>query len=173
MVSGHPYYEQYVVKNYSPDQEGKYIKDEDVKRPHNHRWTKSCSDEAHSWNLWSTACAPTYRTCVECMRAGPLGQVCNECNRHHTAGYMILVSEDHQKILDSITVAEMFGKGIEVAKADMKNLPNMQRMKHFTYGYMASRVQARYRNIENSFEMERIIRKFWAEYQTMINEDED
>jgi hypothetical protein len=172
MVSGHPYYEEYVVKNYSPDQEGSDIKDEDVVRPRNHRWTLSGSNETHSWNLSSTACGPTYGTCVECTRAGPLAQVCNECNRHHTAGYMILVSEDGQKILDSITIAQMFGKGIEVAKADLKNNPKMQRMKPFTYDYMASRVQARYRNIENPYEMGRLIWECWANYQTMIDEDE-
>jgi hypothetical protein len=107
------------------------------------------------------------------MRAGPLAKECSECNRH-TAGYMILVSKDGRKILDSITIAEMFGKGLEVAKADWKNDPKMQNMKHFTFEYMARIkriVQAKYSNVENPYEMVRIIRQFWAEYRTMIDED--
>jgi hypothetical protein len=92
MISGHPYYEEYVVMNYSTDQKGRDIKDEDIVRPLNHRYSLFGSNETHSWRRLSTAAAPTYGTCVECMRAGPLAQVCNECNSH-TAVYMILVSE--------------------------------------------------------------------------------
>ena len=48
------------VANYTPDQEGQYIKDDDVVRPKNKRYAVKCSTEVSTWHHKSRACCPTY-----------------------------------------------------------------------------------------------------------------
>jgi hypothetical protein len=60
----------------------------------------------------------TYGTCIACMNSGPVCNVCMECynNGFKTAGFLIVKKE--QKILDSITIMEIFGQNQQKAKAD-------------------------------------------------------
>jgi hypothetical protein len=51
---------RYLVVGYLEDQAGQPIKDEDVTRPRNHRWTEQGSDEVKEFGLKNTDRAPTY-----------------------------------------------------------------------------------------------------------------
>ena len=103
---------QRIIKAYTDDQEGKDIRDEDVLRPSNGRYTKQGSPETKTWEQKSTGRCPTYGTCTFCFKAGPAGKKCLCTNGE----YLILFYRSH--IIDSITFGEMFGEELEVAKAD-------------------------------------------------------
>ena len=103
---------QRIVKGYTDDQEGKDIRDEDVVRPSNGKYTKQGSPETNSWQHKSTGRCPTYGTCSFCFKAGPTGKKCT-CTY---GNYLILFYRGH--VVDSITLGEMFGEELEVAKAD-------------------------------------------------------
>jgi hypothetical protein len=123
-----------VLKRYTPDQEGQDIQDHDVARPSNERYYRPSvgvhDQEMYSWEWISNARAPTYGSCGGCMRSGPLGKVCMDCNdKGWKNDYRMM--RDGQKILDSITLAEIFGQGHEVAKADRFCTPKMQVMREY------------------------------------------
>jgi len=125
--------QRFIVVNYSADQEGQDIRDEDVVRPHNHRWTiRYAIDpdaEIQSWKIKSFARCPTYGSCQKCLKSGPVGTVCNECPiKNFKPGYVILRSEDGSKILDSITIAQMLGRPHQTAKADRVFKTGMDRI---------------------------------------------
>jgi hypothetical protein len=101
-----------IVKGYTDDQEGKDIRDEDVVRPSNGKYTKQGSLETNSWQQKSSAGCPTYGTCGFCFKAGPTGKKCVCTN----GGYGILFYRGY--IIDSIMFGEMFVEELEVAKAD-------------------------------------------------------
>jgi hypothetical protein len=73
-----------VVRNCTPDQEGKDIKEKDVVRPSNRchcrRHAGVHDEEMRSWKWKSNARAPTHGSCGGCMKNGPLGKVCMECD---------------------------------------------------------------------------------------------
>jgi len=121
-----------VLTNYTPDQEGKDIKETDVVRPSNRRYCRKSAgvhdEEIRSWKWKSNARAPTHGSCGGCMKSGPLGKVCMDCDdKGWKNDYRMM--KDGQKILDSITLAEIFGQGHEVAKADRFCTPEMQVMR--------------------------------------------
>ena len=92
---------QYVVCNYTPDQEGQDIKDEDVVRPENHHYAICGDTEVWTWRSKSVARCPTYSTCMMCMNCGPVGQVCMEWYNKSglkTAGFVIIRND--RKIID-------------------------------------------------------------------------
>jgi hypothetical protein len=101
-----------IIMGYTDDQEGKDIRDEDVVRPSNGKYTKQGSPETNSWQHKSTGRCPTYGTCSFCFKAGPTGKKCT-CTY---GNYLILFYRGH--VVDSITLGEMFEEELEVAKAD-------------------------------------------------------
>ena len=125
--------QRFIVVNYSADQEGQVIRDEDVVRPLNHRWTICYTNdpdaEILSWQKKSYAGCPTYGSCQKCLKSGPVGKVCNECPiKKFKPGYVIMGNEDGSKILDSITIAQMLGRPHETAMADRVLKPGMDRI---------------------------------------------
>ena len=60
-----------IVVGYTNDQEGQDIRDEDVVRPANKKWTKQGSTETHDWQMKSSARRPKYGPCDHCYKAGP------------------------------------------------------------------------------------------------------
>jgi hypothetical protein len=107
---------KFIVKRYSPDQQGQDIKDEDVVRPSNYRYCYAGSPESIAWKFKSTARCPTYGSCFVCMRSGPAGKRCNACLSEPPGIYTILLYRGN--ILDSITLAGICETGHETAKAD-------------------------------------------------------
>jgi hypothetical protein len=93
-------------------------------RPNNHKWALNCSGETHEWKKKSSGRCPTYGTCSLCWKAGPAGKKCT-CTQ---GNYLILFYG--LNTLDSITVADIIGQVLEVARADcMQNwvrTPTMQ-----------------------------------------------
>jgi hypothetical protein len=59
--------------NYTPDQEGKEIRQEDVVRLMNRKITTM--KEVAKWKEISRSRAPTYGSCEYCFRSGPLVNV--------------------------------------------------------------------------------------------------
>jgi hypothetical protein len=89
------------------------IRDEDVVRPPNHKWTKTNND----WKLKTTARCPTYGSCEYCFRSGPVGKRCIDYGHGDIqATYKVAVMDGY--IMDSITLAEIAEKGHEQARAD-------------------------------------------------------
>ncbi len=119
---------QMINKNYTPDQQGQDIRDDDVVRPHNHKWARA--DDIATMRALSADRCPTYGSCVKCFRSGPYGRLCSNCNKDNVtlnkngSHYVILMkkSDKHGRgnsvILDSITLSQIFQAGHETAKAD-------------------------------------------------------
>ena len=114
-----------INKNYTPDQQGQDIRDQDVVRPVNHKWAGP--DEMSTWRVLSADRAPTYGSCGRCFRSGPYGRLCNICNKDHVTlkkdglHYQILLTSfegGKPAVLDSITLSEIFRAGHETARAD-------------------------------------------------------
>jgi hypothetical protein len=128
----------YAVCNYTPGQNGQEIKDEDVVPPANHRYAICGDTEVHTWRKKSRAACPTYGTCMTCMNCGLVGQVCMECYNKSglkTDGFIMIWND--QKIIDSITLMEIFGRNHQKAKADRFNDSNMQRSQQLTTDLLA------------------------------------
>jgi len=112
--------------NYTDDQFGKHIRNEDVVRPHNHLFYLMCSPETQTWKLKSRADCPTYGTCPMCYKCGPTALSCDNCpidNGFPT--YCILTFRE--KILDSVTLGEILKTGNVTAQADRCVIPNMRK----------------------------------------------
>jgi hypothetical protein len=75
--------------NYTPYQEGKEIRQEDVVRPMNRKITTT--KEVAKWKEISRSRAPTYGSCEYCFRNGPLGKRCNQCNNGEYEAILLLV----------------------------------------------------------------------------------
>ena len=117
-----------INKNYTPDQEGQDIRDEDVVRPHNHRWARA--DEIATMRALSADRCPTYGSCVKCFRSGPYGRLCSNCNTDNVtlnkngSHYVILMKESEKcgrvqrVVLDSITLSQICRAGQEIVRAD-------------------------------------------------------
>jgi hypothetical protein len=104
-----------INKNYTPDQQGQDIRDADVVRPHNHKWSRP--DETATMRVLSADRCPTYGSCVKCFRSGPYGRLCNNYNEDNVTlnknglHYVILQkTSKHGKnsVLDSITLSKIF-----------------------------------------------------------------
>jgi hypothetical protein len=109
-------YHGQIVIGYTVDQQGQNIRDKDIVRPKNHNWAQNGSGEIHEWEKKSSGTCPTNGTCSLCWKAGPAGKKCT-CTH---GKYLILFYG--LNTLDSITVADIIGQDLEVARADrMKN----------------------------------------------------
>jgi hypothetical protein len=101
-----------INKGYTDDQEGKDIRNEDVVRASNGKFTKQGSPETNSWHQKTASVCPTYGSCNFCYKAGPIGKKCVCTN----GGHHILFHRGY--ILDSIYIGELLEEELEVAKAD-------------------------------------------------------
>jgi hypothetical protein len=119
-----PTYHERIVIGYTVDQQGQNIRDKDIVRPDKRRWARNGSGETHEWEKKSLGTCPTYGTCELCWKAGPAGKKCT-CA---FGNYLILLYG--LNTLDSITVADIIGQDLEVARANrMQNwnrTPTMQ-----------------------------------------------
>jgi hypothetical protein len=77
-----------INKNYTPDQEGQEIRQEDVVRPLNPKITTM--KEVAKWKEISRSRAPTYGSCEYCFRSEPLGKCCNRCNNGEYEAILLL-----------------------------------------------------------------------------------
>ena len=57
---------RYIVLNYTEDQTGQDIREENVVRPDNRKWSAVGADEVKEWRWKSSARCPTYGTCSCC-----------------------------------------------------------------------------------------------------------
>jgi hypothetical protein len=130
----------YDVVNYTNYQAGEDIRDEDVVRPCNHRYSINGSVERWTWALKNRSSTLTYGSCTKCFKAGPNGQVCLDHDGDHSHGFMMLAIEGNEfnsgqwiptRLIDSLTLAEMFGLGVQVCKGHKLQHPRMQRTKEF------------------------------------------
>jgi hypothetical protein len=111
-----PTYQERIVIGYTVDQQGQNIRDKDIVRPKNRKWAQNGSGETHKWKKKSLGWCPTCGTCLLCWKARPVGKKCT-CTH---GNYLILFYK--LNTLDSITVADIIGQDLEVARADrMKN----------------------------------------------------
>jgi len=140
-----------IVTRYTPDQEGKNIRDEDVVRPSNHRWCYQGGKETATWKSKSVGRCPTYGSCMYCLKSGPLGRFCQDCEDNglgFQSGYRIL--RNQEKLLDSITIAEMFNPGHhETAKADRFYNPAIVHYESFKETQMTLAAERKYRHIKD------------------------
>ena len=125
------------VVNYTQDQEGQDIREEDVVRPANHRYTIDGNGEAATWKLKNHSRTMTYGTCDDCFKAGPNGMPCLEHGGDYSHRYIMFTIRQHKflpgRLIDSLTLAEMFGLGHQVARADGLVYPVMQHKYQFNH----------------------------------------
>jgi hypothetical protein len=136
-----------VVVNWTEDQKGQNIREEDVVRPKNHKYSVPDTNNRHgNWRKLSTAECPTYGTCEFCWKSGPTGKFCNECERSpdKLKPRYKFVRFDVEKILDSVTLAKLLRMNHEVAKADRYSTPMMQRLMIYEEPWMRARVNEIY-----------------------------
>ena len=104
----------YIVPNYTVDQAGQEIREENVVRPDNRKWSARDAADVREWRQRTTAGCPTYGSCCCCYRSGPVGKTCIDCTIEI---YQVLIP-GRRYIIDSITLAAVLNKGHEIAKAD-------------------------------------------------------
>ena len=91
--------EQYIIPGYDPLTYGaEYIKDEDVVRPSNHKFSRNVDFT----NKGSMADHETYGTCDECFDGGPVWSQCRFCGK----GNVYTIFSFGLSRLDSITLSE-------------------------------------------------------------------
>jgi hypothetical protein len=76
--------------------------------------------------------------------------------------------ENQDKILDSITIAEMFNQGHETAKADRCFAPNMDRIETFNSNHLCINTQQNYQNIQDPVVKANLIRQMDREFYAML-----
>jgi hypothetical protein len=148
-----------IVVNYTEDQEDEDIRSEDLVRPSNYRWCFQGSPETRTWKLKTTANCPTYGTCQYCFKAGPVGKHCNECQIPDVQALYVLLPSDGNKILDSITFAKIFNRGLETAKADRYLTPNMVRLERCSTDHLTLAAQHKYKYITDPVARAKLIRE--------------
>jgi hypothetical protein len=157
----------HIIVSYTTDQEGQDIRDEDVVRPMHHCWCYRDGNEARTWKLKSWARCPTYGSCQYCLKSGPVGKSWNECQiREGQPIYVALKNQD--KIVDSITIAEMFNQGHETAKADQYFTLNMDRVETFNNDHLHTNTQQIYQNIQDPVVKANLIRQMDLEFYAML-----
>ena len=108
-----------INKNFTQDQQGQPILEQDVVRSANGRYYTS--NEVSSFHVKSDARCPTYGNCPYCWCAGPVGRMCNTCNRSDH-GYLVLfiMKDSMQHIMDAEYLSQLFEAGMPllVANAD-------------------------------------------------------
>jgi hypothetical protein len=146
--------------NYTPDQEGKEIRQEDVVRPMN-RKIKTMKEVA-KWKEISRSCAPTYGSCEYCFRSGPLGKRCNRCNNGEYEAILLLVEGGVIATLDSITMSEIMGQGHKVCLADHKMNWNRTPCRHFNSLCAQLVIEQRYNDIKDEYVRNTLRRTHWS-----------
>jgi len=113
-------YIRWLNLNVTPDQVGQPIRDEDVVRPLNHMFTPRNGKEIKDWLERTIERIPTYGSCTSCYRSGPVGKVCNACLQPGSdpsyARFLVLMTDD--RVLDSLTIADILEKEHVIARAD-------------------------------------------------------
>jgi hypothetical protein len=143
--------QKHLVKNYTTDQEGQDIRDEDVVRPNNHRWCIQGDDEVRTWKRKSTARCPTYGSCTNCLKSGPVDLFCNDelCKIKKTPPKYAIMRHGYDKLLDSITIAEMLDRGHETAKADRMNYRGLEKICTFDDTIINAATRRKYQDIKD------------------------
>ena len=114
---------QRIVVNYTVDQEGQDIREEDVVHAANGIFFTE--DELKRFSEKSSFGVPTYGNCHGCWSSGPVGKKCRECNApgYHFVYLPVMVCRhrcmfDH-KWVDAEWLSMQLAKGQhEIAKAD-------------------------------------------------------
>jgi hypothetical protein len=146
--------------NYTPDQEGKEIRQEDVVPPMNRKITTM--KEVAKWKEISRSRAPTYGSCEYCFRSGPLGKRCNRCNNREYEAILLLVKGGAIATLDSITMSKIMGQGHEVCLADHKMNWNRTPCRHFNSLCAQLAIDQRYNNIKDKYVRNTLRRTHWS-----------
>ena len=107
--------------NYTEDQAGQDILDQDVIRAVNGRFYTE--EEVRNFRLRSRPRCPTYGNCNRCFATGPVGKVCGFCPPQHGAGYVVVSvgcmrTRTKPIILDAENLATQMPNNHEVARAD-------------------------------------------------------
>ena len=68
----------YLVRNYTKDQAGKDIWDEDVLQAANGMYYMT--EEIEAWKVKNMLEMPTYGNCYKCYWGGPINEACLECD---------------------------------------------------------------------------------------------
>jgi hypothetical protein len=146
--------------NYTPDQEGKEIRQEDVVRPMN-RKIMTMKDVA-KWEEISRSRAPTYGSCEYCFRSGPLGKRCNCCDNGKYEVILLLVKGGAIAMLDSITVSKIMGQGHKVCLADHKMNWNQTPCRHFNSLCAQLVIDQRYNDVKDEYVRNTLRRTHWS-----------
>jgi hypothetical protein len=97
---------QYIVVDKERQQRDYTIREMDVVRPENKKYTVKGKDNPREWAKKSNMGCPTYGNCTMCARSGPAGQACKLCNKK-TAGYLCLyINRDERQWIDAQWLAE-------------------------------------------------------------------
>lgn len=122
--------QRYIIRGYDPLTYGEtYIKDEDVVRPWNHKYTTE-RDREIDWLSKSVVGHATYGTCLQCFDSGPVNEKCRFCGY----GHIYKIFRFGETELDSITLAHRLERGLVFQKADRK-------FDWICYGYSYVRVE--------------------------------
>ena len=148
-----------INKNYTPDQEGQEIRQEDVVRPMNHKIT---TKKEPDWIEISRSRAPTYGSCNCCFRSGPLGKRCNGCNNGEYQANLHMVKGGAIETLDSITMSEIMGQGHEVCLADHKMNWHRTPCRHFNSLCAQRVIDQRYNDIKDEHVRNTLMRTHWT-----------
>ena len=131
---------RYIIRDYCkryPDDRGDdKIRDEDVIRPYNYKYTTG-TDEQTEWRKKRDVAIPTYGTCATCYSSGPAFKRCKFCGLDK---YKTLVRG--KAILDSQTIGKRFNKPHETAQASEKQ--HWVRTDSVSLGYDRLKILAEY-----------------------------
>ena len=160
---------QRVVVDYTPDQEGKDIKDDDVVRPKNHKTCETYGDERREWWQKSTIGMATYGNCPYCLKSGPTGLNCNVCKvKGKAPRYSVLVNNN--KFLDAITISELMEQGHETARADRMMAQTDVEMTEQNNSLMHMRITVMYDHIKDEKERKKMINAKYMIFHCMCED---
>ena len=114
----------------------------------------------------------TYGSCSHCVRSGPVGRFCSQCNIPE-AGYVIMINgpPESTKILDSISLAQLFDLGQhESASARKVSTPIMQKLHHFDTSCARVAAGRMYQHIQDPVEKENMIRLKMVEFRNFLED---
>ena len=140
--------EQYIVVGYTDDQTDDFILDRDVVRPLNHKWCLESAAEVLTWQCKSTGRCPTYGSCTLCYRSGLVGK---RRLMHNDFTYKVIWYRHHSDkryILDSKFLAEMIGKGHEIALANRTQAWRAIPTEKLSYPALEAAIKYDYQNME-------------------------
>ena len=124
MVNLDQFIPKYMIPGYSPETHGTGdIREEDVCRASNHRWSQHILDgDSIHWRSKSASICPTYGNCGRCYCSGPLGYNCTECAQQRAPDTCLVIfyAGLHHYIVDSEALAHVLNKKHEVAQANQK-----------------------------------------------------